>query len=383
MEKLRLVENFIFNDEVQNILSQINDNMMDFNILEITGMGDYEIRHSNILAWLFGANEHNLQYEILDNFLKKVLKQNKLNTDKKNKLKSYLYLQNKKRDITIYREKDNIDLLIVDKTNKIIFVIENKVYANERVDGDDGGQLVKYEKNINKNYKDYDKYHIFLTIDLQKPSQESWLVANHQMVADVIENILNTKELTQKSKIVLESYVDLLKRRGIVEDKKLKELCSQIWENTEYREAIEILNKYRPGVEELLLKELRAQFDEKDIYDFTNTKTNFAVFTENWKKIYPNYTNFEEDENIGVYFGFYVVKSNVEFWVRLEDNADEKSKKYFNKIKKKLGRTRNQTGIDIYANKLIENFDIYNNEHRKELIDKFREILDKVDECFK
>ena len=383
MEKLRLVENFIFNDEVQNILSQINDNMMDFNILEITGMGDYEIRHSNILAWLFGANEHNLQYEILDNFLKKVLKQNKLNTDKKNKLKSYLYLQNKKRDITIYREKDNIDLLVVDKTNKIIFVIENKVYANERVDGDDGGQLVKYEKNINKNYKDYDKYHIFLTIDLQKPSQESWLVANHQMVADVIENILNTKELTQKSKIVLESYVDLLKRRGIVEDKKLKELCSQIWENTEYREAIEILNKYRPGVEELLLKELRAQFDEKDIYDFTNTKTNFAVFTENWKKIYPNYTNFEEDENIGVYFGFYVVKSNVEFWVRLEDNADEKSKKYFNKIKKKLGRTRNQTGIDIYANKLIENFDIYNNEHRKELIDKFREILDKVDECFK
>jgi hypothetical protein len=382
MEKLKLIENFIFNDEVQDILSKINDNMMNFNILEITGMGDYEIRHSNILSWLFGANEHNLKYEILDSFLKKVLEQNNLDTDKKNKLKSYLYLQNQKRNIIIYREKDNIDLLIVDEINQIVFVIENKVYADERVDGDDGGQLKKYEKNINKNYKYYDKYYIFLTIDLQKPSQKSWLVANYQMIADIIENILNIKELTQKTKIVLESYVDLLKRRGIVADKNLEELCKQIWANKEYREAIEILNKYQPGVEELL-KKLRENFDKKDIYDFRNTKTDFAIFTTNWKKVYPNYTKFEEDETIGIYFGFYIVKSSVQFWVRLRDNADEKSKKYFNKIKKELDRTRNQTGIDIYASNLISNFDIYNNEHREELIGKFIEILNRVDKCFR
>ena len=38
-----LVEEFIFNDEVQQILSDINDRFMDFNILEITGMGTQEI----------------------------------------------------------------------------------------------------------------------------------------------------------------------------------------------------------------------------------------------------------------------------------------------------------------------------------------------------
>jgi hypothetical protein len=202
------------------------------------------------------------------------------------------------------------------------------------------------------------------------------------MIADVIENILNTKELTQKTKIVLESYIDLLKRRGIVEDKRLEELCKKIWANKEYREAIEILNKYQPGVDDLLQK-IRENFDKMDIYDFRNTKTDFAVFTKNWKKVYPTYTKFEEDETIGVYFGFYVVKSSVQFWVRLKNGADEKSKKYFNKIKKELNKTRSQKGIDIYASDLMSNFDIYNNEHREKLIGKFIEILNRVDECFR
>ena len=260
MEKLKLIEKFIFNDEVQDILSKINDKIMNFNILEITGMGDYEIRHSNILSSLFGANEHNLQYEILDSFLKKDI-ENSLDENKKDKLKHYLYLQNQKRDITIYREKDNIDLLIVDEENKKIFVIENKVNAYERVDGEDGGQLQKYENIVNAKYdKSYEKYFIFLTKDSQKPSKDYWLVASYQMIADVIENILKTKELTQKTKIVLESYVDLLKRRGIVADKKLEELCRQIWANENYKNALEILCKNKPTnhkiISDLIIKEL-------------------------------------------------------------------------------------------------------------------------------
>ena len=123
-EKTNSVQDFIFDDEVQNILSKINDNVMDFNILEITGMGSQEIKHSNILGWLFDDSEHSLEYQILDNFLKKVIE---LNSN--NDLQSYLYLSNKKRDITIYREKDNIDLLIVDESNKIVITIENKIHG--------------------------------------------------------------------------------------------------------------------------------------------------------------------------------------------------------------------------------------------------------------
>ncbi len=249
---IELVHKFIFNDDVQNILSDINSNLMDFNILEITGMGHQEIKHSNILGWLFEDSEHNLEYQILDGFLKKVIEK----THNK-ELQEYLYLVDKRRDITVYREKDNIDLLIVDEANKVVITIENKVYASERTDGDDGGQLKKYEKIINKKYKSkvedkengYKKYFIYLTIDLEEPlgGKEDWMKANHQMITKVIESILKTKETTTKTTIVLESYVDLLKRNGIVAEDKLKELCEKIWDNKKYREAFEIIVNNRPS----------------------------------------------------------------------------------------------------------------------------------------
>jgi len=376
--KLESVQKFIFNDEVQSILSKINNNVMDFNILEITGMGNQEIKHSNILGWLFDNSEHNLEYQILDNFLKKVIE---LNSN--NDLQSYLYLSNKKRDITIYREKDNIDLLIVDESNKIVITIENKVYASERTDGEDGGQLQKYENIINDKYnEDYNKYFIFLTINLEEPTKNNWLRASHQMITNTIEDILKIKETTTKTKIVLESYVDLLKRNGIVADKKLEELCKQIWANKDYREAINILNEYQSDTS-ILLEKLRSKFANNDIYDFNkNSKTDFAVFTKNWKNIYPNYNNLTS-ENINIYFGFYIVRSNIMFWIRLKNNSDKQSEQYFNLIKEKLKRPRSQTRIDIYAQDLIKDFDIYSMDDIDRLISKFLERLDLVDECFK
>ena len=253
------VQNFIFNDDVQDIISDINDNLMDFNILEITGMGNQEIKHSNILGWLFDDSEHNLEYQILDDFLKKVIEENKKDT--LDDLQSYIYLSENKKDITIYREKDNIDLLVVDEANKVLITIENKVFANERTDGNDGGQLQKYEDIINQKYdKSYSKYFIFLTINLGEPSKENWLKASHFMITDIIQNILESKkDLAVKTTIILESYVDLLKRNAIVEDKIIEELCKRIWNNKEYAKALEILNQYKPN-KVTLIKEVLNNF---------------------------------------------------------------------------------------------------------------------------
>ena len=113
MSDLKVIKDFIFNDEVQDVLSKIDDRLMDFNILEITSMGNQEIKHSNVLSWLFSDKEHELGYKILNDFLKKVVAQNNFDA-----LNEYLYLSKNNQDITIYREKDNIDLLIVDKNNK-------------------------------------------------------------------------------------------------------------------------------------------------------------------------------------------------------------------------------------------------------------------------
>ncbi len=107
-----------------------------------------------------------------------------------------------------------------------------------------------YEKRINKQYKDeeYKKYFIFLTIDLEEPFKENWMKANHQMVTDVIKEILQIKkDISTKTRIVLESYIDLLKRNRIVADTDLKKLCEKIWNDEKYKNAFEIIINYRPN----------------------------------------------------------------------------------------------------------------------------------------
>lgn len=73
----------------------------------------------------------------------------------------------------------------MDKANKIVVVIENKVLALERENKvNDDGQLNKYKNTINRKYSDneYEKYFIFLTPDLIKPSyEEYWSSAKPDM----------------------------------------------------------------------------------------------------------------------------------------------------------------------------------------------------------
>ena len=246
-EKYEELENFIFDDNVQDILDKIKNSVMNFNILEITGMGSQEIKHSNILAWMFSNSEHNLEYKILEDFLKKIVEFNEV-SEATTFLKHYIYLSEKSKNITIYREKDNIDLLIVDNANKVVIAIENKVYANERSDGKDGGQLKNYCKIVDENYKNFkNKIFIYLTIDGLSPESEEnqkiWLNATHEMIGEAVEDILEKQTILPKAEMILTSYVDLLKRRNIMSDKNLEELCKKIWDKNS--KALDILFRYR------------------------------------------------------------------------------------------------------------------------------------------
>lgn len=391
MDKKQVVENFIFDDKVQNILSQIDDNVMNFNILEITGMGTQEIKHSNLLSWVFGDNEHELGYMVFEKFLHKIIEANENNAIVE-KLKHYLYLPKNKKEFIIYREKDNIDLLFIDNENSTVIAIENKVYADERIDGEDDGQLKKYERIVKESYPNFEQFYIYLTIAANEPSDDNsdlWLVSSYQMISDSIEEIVNTqKELSDKTKMIFESYIDLLKRRGIVEDTKLKELCENIWKNPKYKEALLILNQYQPDVSDLLT-EIRENLKESgiDIHDYTTTNTDFAIFTKNYKNSYPEwkeYYNQESDVDLDIRFGFYIVKSNIQFWLRLSDNPSQNSLQYFNRIKEKLNKPRSKKRIDIYAEDRVTDFDRFAIENTKDqIIEEFTKIIQIVDDCFK
>lgn len=198
--------------------------------MKLRALAIKKIKHSNTLAWLFGDNEHGLKYQILERFLKFTL-ENGNNTSKRyENLEKYLKIQEK--NIRIFRESYNIDLLLIDENNKLVITIENKVEADESEK-----QLPRYRKFIDNKFKKFKRIYIFLTKDGRLPEDETeqdwWLIATYKMVGDSIEYSLKNNKLSQKANIILSSYVDLLKRRNIVSNEKLQNLCEQIWDKYE------------------------------------------------------------------------------------------------------------------------------------------------------
>lgn len=118
---LEILKEFINDKEAQEKFNAIKNSVMDFNIFEITGLGNQEIKHSNTLVWLFGDNEHGLKYQILEGFLKFTLENGNNTSESYENLEKYLKIQEK--NIRIFRESDNIDLLLIDENSKFVITI--------------------------------------------------------------------------------------------------------------------------------------------------------------------------------------------------------------------------------------------------------------------
>ncbi len=130
------------------------------NIFKIINMADKEIVHSDMLAWLFNPYEnHNLN----DKVLKEILMQ----LSKKDAEYINLLLLDYS-DLEVYREYtvDNgrrIDIVMESKNNKVIFIIENKIWSGE---GDN--QLEDYKNYIDEKYSDYNRIFLFLTPEKER-----------------------------------------------------------------------------------------------------------------------------------------------------------------------------------------------------------------------
>ncbi len=370
MENYEELENFIFDDNVQDILDKIKNSVMNFNILEITGMGSQEIKHSNILAWMFSNSEHNLEYKILEGFLKKVVDANEIN-ETTTFLKHYIYLPKNDKNITIYREKDNIDLLIVDNANEVVIAIENKVYASERYDGDDGGQLNKYYERVDKSYKYFkNKIFIYLTIDGSFPESEKnqsiWLNATHEMIGEVVENILENQTVLSKAEMILTSYVDLLKRRNIMADKNLEELCKKIWDKNS--KALDILFRYRTTNLDKLYDLIKIPYS---FYSEESPDIKFDAIDKIYKYVYNKERKDRENNAIDIEI---VKKSNyiwIGYWHPEIPSTNNKKLLELYKNIFKIKPQKEKRIVMIYKSD-IENL------NEKQLSDKANEIINTL-----
>ena len=309
---LEILKEFISDKEAQEKFNAIKNSVMDFNIFEITGLGNQEIKHSNTLAWLFGDNEHGLKYQILERFLKFTLKNSNNTSESYENLEKYLKIQEK--NIRIFRESDNIDLLAIDENSKFIITIENKVEADK---GEE--QLLNYRKFIDDKYKDFKRIYIFLTKDGRLPKDKSeqsqWLIATYKMAGDSIERSLKNNNSPQKANIILSSYVDLLKRKNIMNNEKLQNLCEQIW--NKYEKELQILINYKKTKIDKLYDFIINTLKNNDIPLYTKYSIKTKSIENMYKFIYNKTPEVarEHDEyaiNLGIekydnyiWFGYY------------------------------------------------------------------------------
>lgn len=239
-DNLKFLENLICNNKE---LQQLEKMFEKFNIFDCLKLSRQEIRHSNFLAWLFDPKEtHGLGDYFLKEYLKYVIQsnRNKLNGIKSYKVPTVFDIDCwNMSDIEVRREYKNIDLLLIDETNKFIFLIENKVDSFQH-----DNQLEKYRQIVDTEYSsnDYKKLFVYLkpkAEEVEKP----YIFVNYKSVHETINKLLEMKSdvISDEINMVISHYKQILER-DIMNEDEIKEICLKIYKN--HKRAIDLINEH-------------------------------------------------------------------------------------------------------------------------------------------
>lgn len=229
------------------------------NIFQILKLSKNEIRHSNFLAFLFAPNEtHNLSDEFFKMFLKRYIDSN---DDTKAAINYFDALLNSYEDLIVYRENNNIDILLVSEKNKIVVCIENKILSSES-----RGQLNKYQIYIERNYYSYKKIFVFLTPDGNEPTNPIWGIVTYKDIVEILEQLMQKNSMEKKVYYLIKDYVDIL-RRDVGMDDEIKEIVRKIYQ--QHKEALDLIFENIPDnlslMSELYIEALEQVAKENEI----------------------------------------------------------------------------------------------------------------------
>lgn len=206
----------------------------EFNPFSVLKLDHYEIRHSNMLAWLLQPSEN---HGLRDQFLKKLLGEiiESGNSEEPIDLTAQEIEGWDFSDAVVMREYKYIDVLLVSKVNKFVLLIENKVRA-----GLGEEQLQRYWGVVEEDYPGYQVLPVFLTLQGDEPNHGKYYSFSH---ARVYENLKHTVSelkghLEPNVADFLHYYIKLLGRLTM-EDNATKELAENVYR--EHKDAIDFI----------------------------------------------------------------------------------------------------------------------------------------------
>ena len=233
MDEKELIYNFIVNNEK---LEKLEVNRKKFNPFVVLKISHHEIRHSNVLAWLLNPKEnHNLG----DKILKKVVSQIIIDSANEDSVPDGINLKDIQLssfvDAKVFRESDNVDILVVSMKNKFVLLIENKIYSKESPE-----QLKEYMAKIKEKYPNFAVLPVFLTVERVEPKGENYCVFDHKSIYEIVNFTVNlhrdnfSKEIYDFIQFYLTTLKDIL-----VMDDKTRLLCRDIYKV--HKEAVDLI----------------------------------------------------------------------------------------------------------------------------------------------
>ncbi|AEM74901.1 PD-(D/E)XK nuclease family protein [Caldicellulosiruptor acetigenus] len=249
--------NFLIDIE---ILDGIYEYISEFNVFEILGVVNTEIKHSNTLALLFNPNEnHNLGDLFIKKFIQSIFSIYKGHLKHMHKnIFDILHLDY--YDFVIKREYMNIDIFVISEKAQFVIVIENKVWGKASEN-----QFEKYFKLITEEYSDYDKLFILLTPYSDTEVESSnWISLDYNLIYEIIEKILRLKErnLDVKVRLFIEQYLAILRRYILMKDIELERICREIY--YKHQKALDLIFEYKPDIYYDISNYLQNLINSKD-----------------------------------------------------------------------------------------------------------------------
>lgn len=286
-----------------------------FNIFDVLKISRTEIRHSNVLAWLLDANEN---HGLGDMFIREIM-QTLVEEDDSGKYDVFRLLLLDFHSFTVYREWNNIDILLLSDEEKTLIAFENKVGSHEHSD-----QLNRYRSILERTYPEYEKIYVFLTPDGELPSdEENWAVLTYADMVEALEKIHEKAEMSPDIELLVNNYIATI-RRDIVDDQQLADICNKIY--AKHKKALDLIYEYRVDnkvqITSVIKEVLREFADEgRIIYTEKNNSSYIRFSTKEMDEIIPPLD--EMQENRGSWgdcslYCFWLMRDENGFWACFE-----------------------------------------------------------------
>ena len=232
-------------------LQQLDCLLERFNLFEALGQVRRELRHSDFLAFLLDPRQnHGLGDTFTRLFIRLVNSGSPENTttvsiDSSSEINFH--------EVEVRREWKNIDILLIDHAHERLFVIENKIDADEHSD-----QLVRYRRTAYQAYPGWQFVGIFLTPDGSQPSSEEYLALGYQQVGTLLQNVLDDQALgiAADVRMVLTHYVQMLGRH-IMSESDTAKLCRQIYR--QHKQALDLIFQHRDDQHQRVFRDIATK----------------------------------------------------------------------------------------------------------------------------